>query len=72
MSAATIWTLAVFAVIWMPLAVLTLIGARRRGQRWRFAWLAGLAFPLTWAIWYVNDERAAGIRAARIERGHDL
>jgi hypothetical protein len=31
----------------------------------RPAWLSGLFFPLTWVLWYVLDERAAGGRATR-------
>ena len=57
---------------WLAIASLTASGARRRGQRWRFAWLSGLFFPLTWVIWYVVDERAAGGRATRQLRRQGL
>jgi hypothetical protein len=56
---------------WLPLGVLTAIGARRRGRRWRTAWLAGPLFPLAWVTWYLTDERAAGGRATRQLRRHD-
>ena len=46
----------VLLVVGAPLAVLTAIGARRRGNRTALALLAGLAYPITWAIWYVRDE----------------
>jgi hypothetical protein len=68
--AAGIWTLA--AAAWLTLGSLTAFGARRRGQRWRFAWLSGLIFPLTWVFWYVVDERAAGSRATRRLRRDNL
>jgi hypothetical protein len=45
-------------------------GARRRGQR--FAWLSGLFFPVSWVIWYMADERAAGGRATRRQRREAL
>ena len=47
-------------------------GARRRGQRWRFAWLSGLFFPVSWVVWYVADERAAGGHAVRQRRREAL
>ena len=65
MSALAIWILVLLALAWVPLGVLTVFGARRRGRRWRTAWLAGPLFPLTWAIWYFIDDRAAGGRATR-------
>jgi hypothetical protein len=58
----------ILAMVWVPLGVLTMVGARRRGRRWRTAWLAGPIFPLTWAFWYLLDERAAGGRATRQPR----
>jgi hypothetical protein len=51
---------------------LTAWGARRRGQRWRFAWLSGLFFPVSWVLWYMIDERAAGGRATRRQRREAL
>jgi hypothetical protein len=61
----TIGTLSLSAAVWLALGVLTAIGGRRRSQRWRFVWLSGLFFPLTWMLWYVVDDRAAGGRATR-------
>jgi hypothetical protein len=49
---------------------LTASGARHRGQR--FAWLSGLFFPVSWVIWYLIDERAAGGRATRRQRREAL
>lgn len=40
----------------LPLGVLTGIGARRRGATRPLALLAGVAYPLTWMVWYVRDE----------------
>lgn len=40
----------------LPLGVLTGIGARRRGAARPTALLAGVAHPLSWAVWYVRDE----------------
>ena len=51
--------------VWLGTGWLTTLGARRRGQRWRTAWLNVPFFPLTWVLWYVIDERAAGGRATR-------
>jgi hypothetical protein len=56
------------APVWLAVGSLTAWGARRRGQRWRFACVSGLFFPLTWVIWYMVDERAAGGRATRRQR----
>ena len=69
-SAASIWTLGLSAVAWLAVGSLTGWGARRRGQR--FAWLNGLFFPVSWVIWYVVDERAAGGRATRRQRREAL
>jgi hypothetical protein len=68
MSAEDIQALALSAPVWLAVGALTAWGARRRGQRWRFACVSGLFFPLTWAIWYMVDERAAGGRARRQRR----
>jgi hypothetical protein len=46
----------VAAVLTLPLMVLTALGARRRGLVVPIAVLAGVAFPVTWALWYVRDE----------------
>jgi uncharacterized membrane protein len=70
--AAVIWALGLSAAVWMAIGSLTAWGARRRGQRWRFALLSGLFFPLSWVIWYTVDERAAGGRATRRRRREAL
>jgi hypothetical protein len=46
----------VFALGLLPLVVLTASGARRRGAGAPLAMVAGVCFPVTWAIWYVLDE----------------
>jgi hypothetical protein len=71
-SAFAIWTFALLALVWVPLGTLTAFGSRRRGRRWRSAWLAGPLFPLTWAIWYLIDDRVAGGRATRQLRRQDV
>jgi hypothetical protein len=71
-TAAGIWTLELASPVWLAAGSLTALGARRRGQSWRFAWLSGLCFPLSWVIWYVVDERAAGGRATRRQRREAL
>lgn len=35
---------------------LTGAGARRRGAGWPVTAVSALAFPVTWAVWYVRDE----------------
>jgi hypothetical protein len=40
-----------------PLAVLTWVGARRRGAGVGGALAAGAFFPVTWGVWYARDER---------------
>ena len=44
------------AAVWLALGILTALGERERGGGVPVAVLAGLAFPLTWIIWYVLDE----------------
>lgn len=56
MLQAVIVVAVVLLVVGSPFAVLTAIGARRRGNRMALALLAGLAYPVTWVIWYVRDE----------------
>ena len=70
MSAEGIWTLGLAAAVWLAVGSLAASGARRRGRR--FAWLSGLFFPLSWVIWYMVDERAAGGRATRRQRREAL
>ena len=53
-GALVVVVLLVAAVV--SLAVLTMLGARRRGGSWLLAFLEGLIFPVTWARWYVQDE----------------
>jgi hypothetical protein len=67
-SAEGIWTLGLSAAVWLAVGSLAAWGARRRGKGWRFAGLSGLFFPLSWVIWYMVDERAAGGRATRRQR----
>jgi len=76
-SAAGIWgvgggALGLSAAVWLAVGSLAAWGARRRSQRWRFAWLSGLFFPLSWVIWYMVDEHAAGARATRRQRREAL
>jgi len=37
-------------------AVLTAIGSHRRGTPLPLSMLAGAVFPVTWTVWYVNDD----------------
>jgi hypothetical protein len=41
----------------LAIAGFTAAGSRRRGAGIPMAALAGLCFPVTWAAWYVRDER---------------
>lgn len=38
---------------------LTAFGERRRGHGIALTVAAGIFFPVTWAVWYLRDERAA-------------
>jgi threonine/homoserine/homoserine lactone efflux protein len=40
----------------VALMALTAIGGRRRGRGLGLALVAGLFFPVTWAVWYLLDE----------------
>jgi hypothetical protein len=60
--AAGIWTLELASPVWLAVGSLTALGARRRGQGWRFAWLSGLFFPLSWGD-LVRGRRARGRRS---------
>jgi hypothetical protein len=71
-SAEDIWALGLSALAWLAVGSFTAGGARRRGQHWRFAWMSGLFFPLSWVIWYLADERAAGGGATRRQRRETL
>ena len=46
----------VATVLSLPPIAVTAVGARRRGLAWPVAVLAGVAFPVTWGVWYVRDE----------------
>lgn len=46
---------AVSLVLWV--AILTGIGAHRRGTGVPLSLLAGFVFPVTWTAWYINDEQ---------------
>ena len=47
----------VIGVVVLPLMGLTASGERRRGHGVLVAIAAGLFFPVTWAAWYLRDER---------------
>jgi hypothetical protein len=50
-------TALVVAVLVVPLGALTASGALRRGYAVPLAIAAGALYPITWAVWYVRDER---------------
>ena len=57
---ASLWTLpgvVALAALALALPVLTVLGGRRRGYAWPLAAVAGVGFPVTWAVWYVADDR---------------
>lgn len=41
----------------LGLMVLTAVGERRRGNGVVRSGVAGLFFPIAWAVWYQRDER---------------
>jgi hypothetical protein len=47
----------VSVLVVVALGVLTALGARRRGAGLPLAALAGSAFPVTWTVWYLRDQR---------------
>ena len=47
---------ALVAAAVVGLAVLTGLGARRRGAGALATVVSGLAFPVAWTLWYVRDE----------------
>lgn len=51
-----IWLAWLLFVPAAALMVLTALGARTRGTGGPRAVMYGLAFPLTWVLWYVQDE----------------
>ncbi len=48
------------AATWLLLVAVTAIGPAHRGQRPLLCLLSGVLFPVTWAVWYVIDDRAPG------------
>jgi hypothetical protein len=56
MTAAVIVMLMVVVGFVVAIAVLTAIGERRRGGGPAVAVLAGLFFPVAWAVWYSHDK----------------
>jgi hypothetical protein len=50
-------TLSTMALVLVGLAVLTGVGARRRHNNIPLSVVSGLAFPLTWLVWYLRDTR---------------
>ncbi len=57
MDAARVMTLCVLGAVAVPLALLTGLGAARRGGSRPLVVLSGLLFPVTWVVWYLRDER---------------
>jgi hypothetical protein len=53
----TAYTAAGLVLVWLVLGLLTAVGARHRGQRWRLALVSGLLFPIAWVSWYLADGR---------------
>jgi hypothetical protein len=45
----------------LMLVALTAIGGTRRGLRPIWSALAGVAFPVTWAVWYIRDRQPARV-----------
>ena len=43
---------------------LTASGQRRRGHGIALTVAAGIFFPITWAVWYLRDERPYTVRRA--------
>jgi hypothetical protein len=57
MSVEVIAAAAVGIGVLLTLMAFTVTGERRRGHGVVVALAAGLFFPITWAAWYVRDER---------------
>jgi hypothetical protein len=55
MSPAGFAALGALAAVVVALAVLTALGAHRRGDAWPRAVVSALLFPMTWIAWYVRD-----------------
>lgn len=60
MTVAVLYVVAAVAAWALPVS-LTSVGERRRGGGWVVTVVAGVFFPLTWAVWYVRDERPYGV-----------
>ena len=52
----------VLVLLAAPLGLLTAVGSRRRGYTTARAFLAGLAFPVTWTLWYLQDTGRRDLR----------
>jgi hypothetical protein len=51
--------------LWLPFALLTAVGSVRRGEHIGSAVIYGLAFPVTWVVWFISDNHRAGRKAFR-------
>jgi hypothetical protein len=49
--------LVVMSAVLLPLMALTAAGQLRRRRSAAVAVTAGVFFPITWAVWYLRDER---------------
>ena len=59
--------LAVPSAFVLTIMSFTSVGAHRRGSGIALSVLAGICFPVAWAVWYLRDEHPYG-RAAINER----
>lgn len=57
MTAVYVW--AVIGSAYLGVAALTATGQRRRSSSRAHVVMAGLAWPVAWAVWYVQDNRGA-------------
>ena len=48
--------LLICGAVMVALMALTAVGERGRGRGPLVALVAGVFFPITWAVWYVRDE----------------
>lgn len=51
----------VLAAVLLACMGLTASGERRRGHGIAVTVAAGMFFPVTWAVWYLRDERRPGV-----------
>jgi hypothetical protein len=49
----------VLCAVLLACMALTAVGQRRRGHGVAITVTAGIFFPVTWAVWYLRDERAS-------------